>query len=226
MESPLSLREAREKIRLFIEQFNFDVGYWDGDELTCYRLVDDTLAPFAAKDDLDEPEGSNVKLLWNQTAQDLLSIPCPIILAKTPELKDQWKKEWAATGKGPGMIPFVLDALNPETGKKDGVQYTFGNTHVAQALARYGDAAGKLGSIKTTLGHYEEGLAVLRNLPMNLPVRNTLFRVWKTHWEGQFEGMLQGKAKTYLFNFLATKYRSYLHNEAVDTLPSEASNAD
>jgi hypothetical protein len=208
------MRRAKELILNFLCENNLDVGYWNGQHLTCYRLTQDNIlaevpvdrATFNALDTqyTDDPT-------YVQMVDGLKATACPVIAALTPELKEQWKKEWAETGKGPGMTAFVLNALNPETGKKDGIQYTFGDSHVAQALACYANAVGKLGHIKHMVDQYENGLEVLSQLPAKLPVRNTLFRVWKAHWEALFQNVLEGKAKTYLFNLLATKYRTFLN---------------
>lgn len=194
------MRRAKELILNFLCENNLDVGYWDGQKLSCYRSQDANL--------IEAAEITDIQLLT-----ELHPVTCPIVAALTPELKEQWKREWAETGRGPGMIPFVLNALNPATGKRDGIQYTFGDSHVSQALACYANDAGKLGQIKQMIDHYEDGLKVLGQLPTKLPVRNTLFRVWKTHWEALFQNILDGKAKTYLFNLLASKYRSNLNND-------------
>lgn len=111
-----------------------------------------------------------------------------------------------------GRVPFTIDALNPITGKRDGIQYTFGESHVAQALARYAEAANQIGAIKTSLQHYIDGLKILGGLPES-PTRHTLFLAWKGHWEPIFSKILSGKGRTYLLNHVATYYRQYLNNK-------------
>jgi len=110
-------------------------------------------------------------------------------------------------------VPFEINALNPETGRKDGIQYTFGESHVAQAVARYGEAAGKLGAIKTRLNHYVDGLKILATLPKK-PIRQALFQTWKLSNEPHFVNILQGRGQTYLLNLVASHYRRYLKEEA------------
>ena len=108
-------------------------------------------------------------------------------------------------------VSFDLNALNPETGKRDGTQYTFGESHVEQALARYAEAAGKLGSISTALQQYISGLKFLADIPSEHPTRNTLFRAWKAFREPEFRALLKGKGQTYLLNLVAVYYRQHIN---------------
>lgn len=221
----MSLRELRHHLEKFLKKWDLDTGYWDGTNLTCYQRSDadesgdGSLIPFEIS---EYAPSSDIMIAWEQMVDLLSPHSLPLVAAVSPEIKEQWKKEWAETGKGPGMVPFTLDALNPETGKKDGYQYTFGSSHVSQALACYAHAADKLGTVTGMVGTYEDGLQALASIPKKTQSRNTLFRLWRAHWESQFENLLIGKGHTYLMNFIATKYRNYLNNQetssAIDRL--------
>lgn len=102
---------------------------------------------------------------------------------------------------------FVLNALNPITGKRDGPQYTFGDNYVAQRLSFYAANQGKLGRVVARLQAYEAGLKEISNIP-NAHVRRSIMLMWRDTCMARSKTVLI-EGQSFLDNWMSTKFREY-----------------
>lgn len=94
--------EHEDRIRAFLEQFKFHVGYWDGEELTFYSrraYSDNSLEPLGIE---EFSIGSQTDKAWGELASSLPE-DRSIVVALSPDLEQQWQKEF-----GPAKVHDVI----------------------------------------------------------------------------------------------------------------------
>lgn len=119
-----------------------------------------------------------------------------------------------------------MSEINPVTGKKDGIRYTFGKSQVCLALADRLMATNsykELGKIQSVMQDYMAGLSNLSSLPKGSPMLRYMSIVWRDHYLDIFKNLITvEQGQTYLLNLVKTRYKTYFNYGA--TKPNPISN--
>ena len=106
-----------------------------------------------------------------------------------------------------------INEINPETGKKDGFLYTFGNSKVAIVLIKKlieTNKQDKVGKIHRLLSDFEDGLRVLSASSTKTKTLKLLKALWRENYFSKFDSLLSNQeGRTYLLNLATVIWRKY-----------------